>query len=213
MDEQLLSRTRRSLHAVAELLIAGPQHREHGTIRLKVTPGGFGGAISPLRVAADELVTPAGSHPLRGSYGDLAAAAGVQPQALDEVYADTCGVGLDEQIEVDAAAAAVLARAFAAGEAAMHAFAPGEQPVLWPEHFDLGISLDEVDYGLSPGDAGHGLPYTYVGPWQRREGSFWNAPFGARLALDDAPDPAAIAAFFAAGRQAARTDRALTEDE
>ena len=42
MDEQVLSATRRSLHAVAEQLLAGPQHRAQGTIRLQVTPGGFG---------------------------------------------------------------------------------------------------------------------------------------------------------------------------
>ena len=39
------------------------------------------------------------------------------------------------------------------------------QPVLWPEHFDLAIDVDEVNYGVSPGDGYHGAPYAYVGPW------------------------------------------------
>ena len=36
---------------------------------------------------------------------------------------------------------------------------------LWPEHFDLATTIDEVNYGGSPGDDGHPLPYLYVGPW------------------------------------------------
>ena len=44
MDEHAVVATRRSLHAVAERLLAGPQDRQHGEIRLQVTPGGFGGS-------------------------------------------------------------------------------------------------------------------------------------------------------------------------
>jgi len=69
------------------------------------------------------------------------------------------------------------------GDAALRAL--GEQvagvqaprPVLWPEHFDIGITLDEVNYGVSPGDDMIGEPYAYVGPFRRREGAFWNQPF------------------------------------
>ena len=63
--------TRRSLHGVAELLLAGPQHRAHGTIRLRVTPGGFGGVAGSLRpeitssgVATRVSLSPAAS-PIR----------------------------------------------------------------------------------------------------------------------------------------------------
>ena len=38
MDEHAVVATRRSLHAVAERLLAGPQDRAHGEIRLQVTP-------------------------------------------------------------------------------------------------------------------------------------------------------------------------------
>ena len=49
MDEHAVVATRRSLHAVAERLLAGPQYREHGEIRLQVTPGGFGQFAGPVR--------------------------------------------------------------------------------------------------------------------------------------------------------------------
>jgi len=198
MDET----TRRSLHGVGELLIAGPQHRARGTIRLRATPGGFGGVAVGLRVEGTDLVWDGGRAPLAGTYRDLAAAAGVQPGPPEGVYHDTSGVDPDEAIVVDPAAAAELADWFARGDAGLRAFAPGEEPVLWPEHFDLAISLGEVNYGVSPGDAGHPQPYAYVGPWTPREGPFWNAAFGALRPASELPDAAAVAAFLAEGRAA-----------
>jgi hypothetical protein len=45
------AKTRRSLHAVAELVLAGPQHRRTGAIKLIVTPTGLqtftGPALTP----------------------------------------------------------------------------------------------------------------------------------------------------------------------
>ena len=89
---------------------------------------------------------------------------------------------------MDPAAAAELADWLARGDQALRALAPDVEPVLWPEHFDLGIQLDEVNYGISPGDAGHPRPYAYVGPWKPRTGPFWNAPFGALRTADELPD-------------------------
>src|SRR6266702_4255471 len=49
--------TRRSWHGVAELVMAGPQYRRSGSIKLRVLPGGFGTVAEPdLRVDAAELV-------------------------------------------------------------------------------------------------------------------------------------------------------------
>lgn len=191
--------TRRSLHGVAELLLAGPQHRAHGTIRLRVTPGGFGGVAGSLRVDGTELVGDDVRAPLTGTYRALAAAVGVDPGPPIGVYADSSGVELDEEVVVDAGAAAELAEWFARGEAGLGAFAPGVGPVLWPEHFDLALTLDEVNYGVSPGDGGHPQPYAYVGPWAPRQGPFWNASFGALRDATDLPTAAAVAAFFAEG--------------
>jgi len=33
-----------------------------------------------------------------------------------------------------------------------------------------------------------GRALAYVGPWERRTGEFWNAPFGALCTLDTAAD-------------------------
>jgi hypothetical protein len=204
MDEHTLTATRLSLHGVGESLIAGPQYRAHGTIRLAVTPGGFGGVKLPLRVEGTELVWDGGRAPLTGTLGALAAAAGVELGTPGN-YHDSPNLPADHELVVDAAAAAVIEDALGRGDAAMRAFAPSETPVLWPEHFDVGIAVDEVNYGVSPGDAGHPAPYAYVGPWDMtgRTGDFWNAPFGALRPLSELPDADAVAAFFAEGRAAA----------
>src|SRR4051794_11484789 len=160
-----LTRTRTTLHGVAELLLAGPQYAESGTIRLRVVPGGIATVAAPeLRLEATELVGPSGRHPLTGSYAEVAAAVGVTPRSLGDVYSDTAGVGPDDTIELDPEHLVVLTDALAVGDAALRAFAPDEQRVLWPEHLDVAIGKDEVNYGVSPGDAGIAEPYAYVGP-------------------------------------------------
>jgi hypothetical protein len=208
MDEQVLIATRESLHGAAELLIAGPQFREHGTIKLKVTPGGFGGWVSPVRVQGTELVWPGGRAALAGTCQDLAAAIGVRA-APPGNYSDTACLGPDAPLAVDAAAAELLEDWYAKGVAALRALAldagaADAEPVLWPEHFDLAISVGEVNYGVSLCDAGYPRPYAYVGPWQPpAQGGFWNAAFGALRPIDELPDAGAVTAFFAEGRAAA----------
>jgi hypothetical protein len=203
MDERVLIATRRALHGVAENVIAGPQYRSDGTIRLKVTPDGFAGVTSPLRVQGTDLVGPDGRWPLGGTLRELGARAGVEAGPPEGLYTDSSGVDIDEPLTVDPAAAALLEGWFVRGDEGLRAFAPESAPVLWPEHFDLGITLDEVNYGASPGDSGHQRPYAYVAPWTPREDEFWNAPFGALRDADDLPDAAAGAAFFAEGRRLA----------
>ena len=201
MDSQALVTTRRSLHGVAELVIAGPQYRTDGTIRLHVTPGGFGGVRSTLRVDGTDLVWAGGRSPLAGTYRELGASAGVEVGPPQELYHDTSGVDPDETVIVDPAAVTLLADWFARGDAALRALAPDVEPVIWPEHFDLAISLDEVNYGVSPGDAAHPQPYAYIGPWTPRQGDFWNAPFGALRPAEDLLDTAAITVFYKQGRR------------
>jgi len=203
MDEDVLSATRRSLHAVAEQLLAGPQHRTKGTIRLRITPGGFGQLAGPWRVEGTELVGPDLRVPLTGSIAEFAEAAGVEA-GPPTIYSDHADLAADAPLAVDAAAAAEIADWYARGDAGLRAFAPDEEPVLWPEHFDLGIALDEVNYGISPGDSGHATPYAYVGPWTPREGPFWNVSFGSLRPATELPDADAVAAYFTEGRGAAR---------
>ena len=203
MNASELVATRRSLHAVAEMIMAGPQYRRSGTIRLQVRPGGFATIAAPdLRIDGDELVTGAGEriHLDGRSVEDLGTATGEGAGAPEGLYHDGSGAAPDDVLVVGPAAAAHLEESLARGDEALRALAPGTTPVLWPEHFDLGITLDDVNYGVSLGDGHLDVPYAYVGPWEPRSGEFWNAPFGAAHPLSELGD---VSAFFAEGRQRA----------
>ena len=94
--------------------------------------------------------------------------------------------------------------ALALGDGALAAFAPGEAPVLWPEHFDVAIRVDEVNYGVSPGDGSIAEPYAYIGVSQVPAGdAFWNAPFGAARPLRDLGGLDGTVTFFTEGRERA----------
>lgn len=192
--------TRRSLHAVAELLLAGPQYRSHGTIKLAVTPDGFGTTQGPpTEVAGDLLRCSVGEVELNGrTIAAVAHECSLVADSLADVYSDGCGLDASHLLVVDKSAAAEILGAFARGDQALAAFAPSHQRVLWPEHFDLGITVDEVNYGVSPGDNFLPVPYAYVGPWSvdGLSGAFWSAPFGAARPLQEIDD---LAAFFAEG--------------
>lgn len=194
--------TRRSLHGIAEVVLAGPQYRTAGRIRLRVTPGGFGTTLEPdLRLDGDQLVAGPRRITLDGAtYAGIAREAGVDAGAPEGLYKDGSGVELDEKIVLDAEALRAALSAFATGEEALRRFAPAELPVLWPEHFDLAITVDEINYGVSTGDGYSPEPYAYVGPHRPRQGPFWTAPFGAARALRELAD---VAAFFEEGREAA----------
>ncbi|MEV0974815.1 hypothetical protein [Microtetraspora glauca] len=201
-----LPRTRRALHGVAELVMAGPQYRLSGTIRLRAASGGFATITAPdLRVDGDTLVTGTGLVlPLRGvTFAALAEAAGVRAGAPPGLYRDGSGVQSDEVVDVDPAAAEYIADCLAIGETALRHLDPELTPVLWPEHFDLGISSDEVNYGVSLGNSEIEEPYAYVGPWQSREGSFWNMTFGAARPISELGGADAVTAFLEEGRRQA----------
>jgi hypothetical protein len=204
MTQQSLVTTRRALHGVAELVIAGPQYVTHGDIRLRVVPGGLAGMVSGVRVEGGALVWDGGRVALGGTCRELADAVGVTVGAPG-VYREGSGVDPDEVLSFDSEALALLLGWFARGDEALSAFAPDQERVLWPEHFDVGYAVDEVNYGISPGDGGHPSPYAYVGPWTQRHGAFWNASFGAARAAADLPDAAAVVRFFTEGRSAAST--------
>ena len=197
--------TRRQLRGVAESLIAGPQYRASGTIRLAVRPDGFAGVALPLSVHGTELVWPGGAAPLAGPVCALAAAAGVEAAPPDGVYGIVDPLSTDAVVRLDAAAANWVHRSHYAGGHAIKKVLPEAHPVLWPEHFDVAATEDEVNYGVSAGDDDHPTPYAYVGPWAQRTGPFWNAPFGALCPLDPALDVDAltshIADFFQRGRR------------
>ena len=196
----------RTLHAVAELVLAGPQHEVSDTVRLRVVDGGIATSKEPdLRLEGEELVGPSGRHALEGTYAEIAAGIGVTARTLTHVYSDGVDVDPSERASFDRDRLAVLLDALARGDAALRAFAPSETPILWPEHLDVAITVDEVNYGVSPGDSTIPEPYAYVGPWTPREGDFWNVPFGAARELIDLPTSEDVAAFFAEGAERARS--------
>jgi hypothetical protein len=193
---------------VAELVLAGPQYRTTGKLRLGVVPGGFATILTPRLRVARSLVTDA--------EGVTVAISGRTPRALgaelgvtagrpEGAYEGGSGVGPDETLPLDPDQADVIVRALALGHDALVAFAPAETPVLWPEHFDVAIRVREMNFGVSPGDGFIAEPYAYVGVASAPAGdSFWNAPFGAAVPLRELPDAAAVAGFFAEGRERAR---------
>jgi hypothetical protein len=197
--------TRRQLQGVAESLIAGPQYRDSGTIRLAVRADGFTGTVLPVAVHGTELVWPQGRAPLSGLVSILAEAAGLQLGPPTGAYDAVAPLAPDAILAVDAAASQWLYRCLYAGGHALKNVLPEQHPVLWPEHFDVAATEDEVNYGVSAGDSYHPHPYAYVGPWTPRSGAFWNAQFGAMLALEETADVDALSTgvteFFEEGRR------------
>ena len=208
MGNDELAAARRSLHGVAELVLAGPQYRATGKLRLAVVPGGFATILTPSLRVDGGLVTAAD--------GPAAAISGRTPRALGAelgvtagrpqgAYEGGSGVDPDETLALDAGQASVILGALALGHDALAAFAAGETPVLWPEHFDVAVRVDEVNFGVSPGDGFIEEPYAYVGVASPPAGdAFWNAPFGAAAPLRDLAGAPAVTGFFAAGRERAR---------
>jgi hypothetical protein len=204
VDSEVYVSTRRQLRGVAESLIAGPQYRAAGTVRLAVRPDGFVGVALPLAVSGAELTWQDGSAPLAGSPGALADAAGVRYGPPDGVYEVVEPLAADAVLDIDPTAAEWIHRSLYAGGYALKQILSEQHPVLWPEHFDVAVTEDEVNYGVSAGDSYHATPYAYVGPWTSRSGPFWNAPFGAVQSLDPARDvdqlAVDVAEFFERGR-------------
>ncbi|HEX2307316.1 MAG TPA: hypothetical protein VHI14_03220 [Jatrophihabitantaceae bacterium] len=203
MAEEKPTAARRSLHAVAERLLAGPEYRAVGGIALRVVPGGFATAEGPaIRVNGGELVVDEARRvPLVGTIADVAAAAEITEGPPEDLYHDHSDLGADP-LQLDPTATAQLTDWYLLVDAALRAFAPGKTPVLWPEHFDVAIDLEDVTYGASPGDGFCAVPYAYVstshpGP----ESEYWNAPFGAYVEHTDLPTIDALVTFWKEGSQ------------
>ncbi len=197
--------TRRQLRGVAESLVAGPQYRSSGTIRLAVRPDGFAAVTIPVAVHGTHLVLPNDAVDLEGPMSAIAEAAGIVAGPPEGAYAIVDPLAPDTNLQLSADAAEWVNRSHYAGGYALKSFLPECHPVLWPEHFDVAVTEREVNYGVSAGDDQHPMPYAYVGPWTVPTGSFWNAPFGALYPLDHATDVDALAKrvadFFEQGRR------------
>ncbi len=199
-----LTRTRRALHAVAELVLAGPQYRASGTIKLQVSTDGFRTWAEPaLAVVGTDVTANGGVTPVSGRTArEVADAVGVVAGAPADLYRDGSGAQVDEELVLDGAATAQIAAAFALGDTALRLLAPDAQPVLWPEHFDVAIRVDDINFGVSPGDTFLDEPYAYVGVDPVPVGDpYWNAPFGVVAPVSTFADPTALRDFFATAWQ------------
>ncbi|HET9945927.1 MAG TPA: hypothetical protein VFR56_09755 [Actinomycetes bacterium] len=210
----VLVATRDSLHRAAEHLLAAARKRSTGEITLVPSPGGV--RTPPL---ADGTVVEldGGDVVVRGPAADrraplttlagTAEALGLEAGFPWTKHPPGTDFDPDAPLTVDPAAAAALARWFAVGQQALEVLAaeiPAEdpsEPLVFPEHFDLGLTAGRVNYGFSPGDAAVPQPYVYVGPHDPLAGDpFWNAPFGAYRTWDEVGDPAQALAFFREAR-------------
>jgi len=226
IDPDVLATTRGSLHAVGEHVLGAALYQGRRRIGLRQFTGGFatqnylhlrdGAAVerramvvgTEIIVRDDDLA--GGTIEDRAPITTLAAAGAlvdVVPGMPADMYTPAPLPAVDEELVVDPEAAAFLAELTAIGYAALVilcAHFVHDEPVevqLWPEHFDLATSFAEVNYGLSPGDAGHPWPYFYVGPWSPPPvGGFWNEPFGASLEVQEVPTVAEVLTFFGTGR-------------
>ena len=173
-----LAATRDGLHRVAEHVLAAARHAAAGKIGLIPSPGGF--RTPPFRadgrflaVDGTELVVGDAAGTRRTALTTIRAAAefaGVTPGAPAQVYRPATPLDLDEPLVIDPRAARLLAAWYRLGAEAMSRLAaqiPGDEPgavVLWPEHFDVGMTAASINYGASPGDDQIAEPYLYVGP-------------------------------------------------
>jgi hypothetical protein len=219
MRSQPFAETREALHTLAEHILAAARYHATGHIGLQVIQGGFAtppfgddhriisveGTEVVVRVSGQERRTPITTLRAAGEFAD------VEPGAPSNVYKPATACDLDARLMVDADAARRMADWYAVGDAALRRLTleiADDQPsdlTLWPEHFDVAIRADEVNYGASPGDARVPEPYLYVGPTglelAATGDSFWNQPFGAAITWEDVRSVEDAVEFFRQGRQ------------
>lgn len=206
--------TRDSWHRVAEHVLAAAQYAQTGHIALRPAPGGFqtthplnGGRM--LSIVGTELVIDDSAGRRTAPLTTVAAAAdfvGMTPGMPASVYSPATPLALDEPLRVDPDGARVLAGWYQLADAALRRLiavigAAPQEPILWPEHFDIGVTVEAVNYGASPGDSTVADPYLYVGPHAGPpvRDNYWNVPFGATKTMAETPSVAKAVTFFCEG--------------
>jgi hypothetical protein len=199
--------TRLAVHTLAEHVLCATRYAAVGRIGLTpavdgiVTPP-FDGRIVGLHDV--ELVDETTDGRRRVAATTLRAAGeflGITPGA-PALWTPTTSGDLDAVLDVDADGVAALAAWFTLVADALSATFPDAPQTLWPEHFDLAVTVDDAIYGGSPGDAAHTEPYLYVTPpagaMPDEDRRFWNEPFGASFPYDRINGADDATGFFSA---------------
>jgi hypothetical protein len=199
--------TRTHLHVIATHVLGRRRFAVSGHFGLRASPRGvatpaFGPEPEVVRTAGPDLIHEVGaasrSMPMEGAtLVELAAFVGADLTADFSAGTGAPPVGRpDEPVHLVDEELDVIYGWFDLGSRALDDVTAGSRSVggwsttqLWPEHFDIGTTLDlgsgrGVNLGFSPGDGFSDTPYAYVGPWgPERPGpsDYWNAPFGAVL--------------------------------
>ena len=215
---------RESLHRLAEHVVSPARYAVTGKIGLQQSPGGFatppfGDTGRVIAVDLDHLVVTDASGVRRTPITTIADAArfvGIMAGAPKDVYTPNTPLEPDAPLSVDLDAVEVVAMWYELTHMALRAFAESiaddepSEAQLWPEHFDLAMFADRVNYGGSPGDDYIDVPYLYVGPFEGRPSKtnpFWNQPFGAAMGFDEIATIQDAFEFFRKGRQLAQASR------
>jgi len=208
-----------ALHALAEHVLGAGLYAATAKIGLRAA---FGGVATPAEavallggrwiVAGTEVHIDADGTRRSAPVTTLREAGeffGIVPGMPDAAYTPVTPLDLDAALEVDATVAFIVGDWLALGQEALTRLAavhPDDGPTtiqLWPEHFDLGSTLSEINFGFSPGDEAIPEPYAYVGPWAPKQGAFWNQPFGAARSNTELTTVDEVLAFFEEGRSLA----------
>jgi hypothetical protein len=197
--------TRKGLHALAEHVLSPLRYGAEGRIGLQAIDSGFGPPLPDGRrvvVVGDQLRDGDRANHIT-TLGDAAGFLSGPVGAPTEVYQPATDADPDRPLTVEPAAAEVVCGWFTLGAGVLARLAsratadddPSDAQ-LWPEHFDLALSIGpdgaRANVGASPGDTDHDAPYLYVGPWEPRPGDLWNEPWGASLgyqAIRQGADP------------------------
>jgi hypothetical protein len=198
----------RALHALCEWLLAGPQHAASGTIRLRVTDDGIATVAQPhIELTAVAVRVGGREVAICGTIAELAQACGLPLGRPDVTYRDPVPADPDTGLRWDSAGFREAMAWYRPGRDALLRLRPDETPTLWPEHMDLAIRSDDVNYGVAPADGHSPVPYAYIGPdlTGSADDPFWNAPFGASVPIgalvgaDAEATSRAIEGFFREG--------------
>jgi hypothetical protein len=224
-----MGRTRGDLHRLSAHVLGRRRDAVSGHFGLRASPGGlgtpaFGPEPETLRLTSASLIREVGTESRRlalagATLAELADFAGADLGVEFSAGPGTPALGrIDEPLELDVKELDEIFSWFDLGWRVLDqvmAERPGlgrsATVQLWPEHFDVGTTLDlgdgdgdgnQVNLGFSPGDAFSDDPYVYVGPWgpaRPGDDGYWNAPFGAALSRSLVHDAADALSFIRTG--------------